>query len=399
MTALIIPRTIEQVEASIAQLVVDEPVDEIRIEGLHRPLGSPLIESSLAYWLLTVWHHARNKVPIVIEGEGDAVAIFERGSSTLPGAILCLLPWGVVKNVSRQALARTGERVMEAQRNWPDLAPGTSARLLCADSKPTWLSPELYPDPGAYIPGSWEQFLGTMEKLVDAISSRTERSTNLERHLPSLTTIFGELFKNTHQHARHWWDYTEIDSSVRGLFARYYQASELTGRTQSEDTPLEIYFRNILSRRSHGRHRAVAPPEVGGCFELSVFDSGPGLAQKWLGRDCSREPVEAEYEAVLECFEKGRSSLPNIGRGFGLSKVLETVRALRGLIRVRTNRVHLYRQYETPPDLGMRNLPSGKPSPRETLLDWRRGLSERPSAFCPIRGTVISILIPDERPL
>ena len=223
-----------------------------------------------------------------------------------------------------------------------------------------------------------------MQKLVKAISAKTEQGRLLERHLSPLTTIFAELFKNRHQHARYWWDQRDIDSSVRGLYARYYRASELEAESHAADGPTQLYLDSVFSTPSLGRRGAMARPRPQGCFELTVFDAGPGLAQKWLGRDTSDDPIDVEYKAVLECFDKGRSSLPEPGRGFGLSKVLNIVRARRGFIRVRTNRLHLYRQYETLPDYGMEELPGGGRAPREKLLDWRKGFSERPSEFEPI---------------
>ncbi|HTW29081.1 MAG TPA: hypothetical protein VME92_18280, partial [Acetobacteraceae bacterium] len=115
--------------------------------------------------------------------------------------------------------------------------------------------------------------------------------------------------------------------------------------------------------------------------EFSVFDSGPGMAARWLGRETPDR--QEELKAVIECFERHGSSQPIRGRGIGLPIVIAALRERSGFLRLRTGRQSLYA------DLGEEaDAPFGK-SP--TLRAWPDG---RPVARA--SGTLMTFLLPVE---
>jgi hypothetical protein len=77
-----------------------------------------------------------------------------------------------------------------------------------------------------------------------------------------------------------------------------------------------------------------------------------------------------------------------------LWKVLEELKQLKGMIRIRTNRVHVLRQYAMLEEWFMDQHSDGYSSPKVVLLDWRRGLTQKLSEYPTIEGTVISVLLP-----
>jgi hypothetical protein len=358
----------------------------------------PLVESSLVYWITTLWASLSEPRQLQLRGRLLPLA---RAADSLPGTLLTLLPWAGIDGVSRSELALHRRRLLETQRHWPDLAQSFGANLVCLDSMPSALPPQLYLNPQEEKLGGWEDFRRTLQRLIESIAVRITPETTLAENLDRLSIIICELFKNTHEHARSSWDMSAIDGSVRGLSSRYFSEEALErqlAQSPGPNDPLTLYLRDLLHSKYPRRRGVRAPKRPLGAIEITVFDAGPGLAQRWLRRDIREVSVEAEYEAILACFSKGRSSLSGGSRGYGLSKVLNLIRELRGFLRVRTTRLSLYRQYLTLPGFGYGELESGDFGATETLLDWRRVMSEKPSAGPNVRGTVISILVPDFAP-
>ena len=82
-------------------------------------------------------------------------------------------------------------------------------------------------------------------------------------------------------------------------------------------------------------------------LEISVFDSGSGLAQTWLARHGElangiiedQLPLDQEYRAVLKCLSKGGTTSGAETRGFGLFRITNAVKRCGGFIRIRTGRL------------------------------------------------------------
>lgn len=83
-------------------------------------------------------------------------------------------------------------------------------------------------------------------------------------------------------------------------------------------------------------------------IEMSVIDSGPGLARRWLaGRpkdkkyvdDITEISVEEEEQALIECFKKWKTTSGNTLRGIGLFSVARLLKRRNGFMRLRTGRL------------------------------------------------------------
>lgn len=106
-------------------------------------------------------------------------------------------------------------------------------------------------------------------------------------------------------------------------------------------------------------------------FELSVLDSGPGLARRWTGKGYDALSIENEKKAVRECFEKNKSTKEQSGRGVGLDNVVENLRQHNGFFRMRTGRLEFIKSY----------LDGGEEIDK---------MNER----APVEGTLMSLFIP-----
>ncbi len=111
-------------------------------------------------------------------------------------------------------------------------------------------------------------------------------------------------------------------------------------------------------------------------LEISVIDSGPGLARRWLKKDYSSFTKKEEIEAVLSCFEKHRTSKIRPSSGVGLYSVLKEIRELKGFFRFRSGRLVVERFMAY--DEGNIEL---KPSHFHSVENW-------------FEGTVCTLLFP-----
>ncbi|OIQ68204.1 histidine kinase-, DNA gyrase B-, and HSP90-like ATPase [mine drainage metagenome] len=315
----------------------------------------------------------------------------------MPGVILALLPNGKIQNISRRSTALFREKFFTNQQNWPDLDVSESSSILCLDSYLQGLPRQLYPNGGVDQLADWDGFRKVVDGLIKSVASESDIRGKINDRADRLTTIILELFKNTHDHARYSVDGKIIADSIRGLYARFYPIEKLkpiiAAKKEEFFNQAERYVHLLMQPHSQIPLKK-SQRDLTGFLEISIFDSGPGLAAKWLHNDVSGVGPQEQLAAVMECFGKGRSSLSSGSRGFGLWKVLEELKQLKGMIRVRTNRVHALRQYAILEGLYRDQHPDGYSSPQVVMLDWRRGYTQKLSEYPAVEGTLISVLLP-----
>lgn len=262
--------------------------------------------------------------------------------------------------------------------------PGHGSRVFIAtvDEHPKESIPQCYFSNGT---------LRQRDDFVAIARMSIDRAAKLRRDNPvspelydEVGTIFHELFRNTHEWARSDVEGMRFPRSVRGLIFEHHSLPKDAGLLQAcgKSGPL-VDFIAHLSDESNERVRFL---------ELSVFDSGSGLAKRWLhstAPDVNLEDVElsTEFNACLECMRKHRTTSQATHKGIGLDEVLTTLAKLRAFLRIRTGRLSLYRDFLTSPADG-----SGESADSE-LLDWRtqtKELTEFPRA----EGVLYTMLIP-----
>lgn len=380
----------------------DEPTREALDENWIRSYSSQLISESLVAQRL-----------LLARSHGLALGRSNQGSTdltywghSLASAVAVLLPPPPdQQSAERRARRKRQEQLLKGQARWPDLAsPFDTTYLLCADGHPpeTGLPHQLYPRRAYTEVLDFDGFDSLVKTLMAVVSPSIGPAwigskTGLSE---ALTTIISETFRNTHDHARQEVDRSNVRDSVRGIFARFYSMKQIADLAVKGEphthSPALRYARNFLPRQQAPGVRPVPTLSVGGLLELSILDSGPGMAAKWLGRDVGDVPVQKQLDAVMECFEKGRTTTGTQGRGYGLAKVLLKLKELHGFMAVRSNQIHVYRQFAAQRDFASTETADGMTMPDPVFLDWRRGVSKMPSACRPVRGTLISFLLPME---
>lgn len=377
-------------------------------QGIRENEGKLLVDASTVQWLAT-WTRALGGRIHIEPGANEApIDMLRRVSDTLPGALLGMLAEHSLENMPKMALARYKDAFFKQQRAWPDLSVRDRASLLCLDNVPApiGLPPQLYPPSQTMRVASRDQFVHLVDQLIRSVTAEANIRGAITSHRERLTTILHELFKNTHDHARTTIDKQPLPLSIRGPYARFYTAEQLAYTVppaQKDDSGNEILpdlnqaerFASYFVRpRAPAHHRLAPTPDRHflGLLELSVFDTGPGFAATYLKGGFVGASVQEQFEAVLGCFSTGRSSTGDESRGYGLWKVLRDLRELKGFIRVRTNRVHVYRDFAW---YGNMFLQSDIAAPAERMMDWRRGITQRITEGYPdMQGAHVAVLIP-----
>jgi hypothetical protein len=176
--------------------------------------------------------------------------------------------------------------------------------------------------------------------------------------------LLHELYKNTEEHAKQ--DirgnrYNRTISGAKFSFS-FYKHEEIKERVKDQWD--EKYLNHILLK-------FCSEIKI---FEISIFDSGPGLARRWTSKEYSELTILEEINAVQNCFKKWGTTKTGWGVGEGLFNVLSVLRNLEGFIRVRTGRKIFFKGF--------------------TDTNDELELSSQTRDLAPIEGTSISIIIP-----
>jgi hypothetical protein len=165
-------------------------------------------------------------------------------------------------------------------------------------------------------------------------------------------------------------------------------------KTDSGEDQVRFYLKNIYaaglakikipSKQIKLFGDEVSENEKIGVCEISVLDTGPGMARRWLNKDYKEFNRDEELLAVKSCFLKhltsdvsGKRQL----RGQGLCNVISVIGEI-GLIRVRSGRVLLIR------DFNERNLD------RKEIESGDLEFSIEENNMHLVEGTTVSILYP-----
>ena len=158
---------------------------------------------------------------------------------------------------------------------------------LCADHVSIELgrSVDLYQPTGEVRSiGDYMDLAGRL--LTTLVSSRPMPRSDTSDPKTSLGKVLFELFDNTHRWARTDRDGGRLKKSVRGIYARVHPATELDPSPQ--DSALSPHLAAFVKRTSRSALGSA------GLLELSIFDSGPGIAARM--RESWEDPLHEELQ-------------------------------------------------------------------------------------------------------
>lgn len=184
-----------------------------------------------------------------------------------------------------------------------------------------------------------------------------------------------ELFRNTEEHGRATDSGNVPAKSVRGFHARRHAITPTSLPTLAADAkPFSDYFSRLRPARLGSRDIQL--------IELSVFDTGPGMAASLSGRPLESIDRDEERMLVRRCFGKNVSRKSISSAGLGLPTVIDLLRERNGFLRLRTGRLSLFS------DLGLEDQRTFGDLPE--LCDW----VDPNGDVAPVAGTLFTLLFP-----
>ncbi|OXI62750.1 hypothetical protein CFB47_05600 [Burkholderia sp. AU27893] len=134
-----------------------------------------------------------------------------------------------------------------------------------------------------------------------------------------------------------------------------YDAETAAAHLGEGDPRLSFYLlHNIANRRTSKGSDERWQNRQSALLELTVLDTGPGLARRWLSRHgdpgdkIEQLSIADEVALVKKCFELHATTKTTAGSGGGLSYVLQTLQRLNAYLRLRTGRVCLVQDFSAP---------------------------------------------------
>ena len=263
----------------------------------------------------------------------------------------------------------------------------TTLPLICIDNAKRLARPNRLYSPNSDLVRSRRDFADLLHAAGRVIIPRSRAITD-PRLVSAAASLMYEAFLNTHEHAQTDGTGNVYRRSARGILigSRYIKRDQLM-HSAAGHRPIEDYFQAWRPDHPDAQHAQFV--------ELSIFDSGAGLAQTWLQKK-ARVPlgilggqisVDEEFEAVLACFRKGGTTKGGETSGNGLFRIMRVVSDNGGFIRVRSGRLSLVHV------AGVPGHQSGVDEGLEDSIDG--GRPGQPRAWAD--GTLITVMLPLNR--
>lgn len=181
--------------------------------------------------------------------------------------------------------------------------------------------------------------------LIDISKSYISSTSTfvLEHYDKLIGEIIFELIENTHYWSQSDCSNKTFPTGLRGLvFSSHHGNKETLLNNCKDDKPLYEYISNLITNN-------IAENVI---VEISVFDSGSGLASKWSKKDIKDFTSKNEiYEAIIDCLIKNNTSdkSSSYERGFGLHNMMKLLGDRKGYLKLRTNGLKLVRDFQKKP--------------------------------------------------
>lgn len=291
----------------------------------------------------------------------------ERFASTLPGMAALYFADSIQCDGTPfdryKALEIVAPRVVAMQtESFRDTLRGQGAALCCfAGARSEFLTP-LYAQPAPGHVREPSDFRVLLPRMLSQLGMRASEFLK-QGQLDYLSGLVYQLFLNADEHGSYDAAGNRYEHAMRGLAIRMTSVNDVPSLVKyaGEDTSLraflvkQAYLSSDKKRKSLANDKELPKeereelPNPIHFIEISVFDTGPGLALRWLadqGRRSYEEiSLDEEMEAVQSCFQKHSTTKASQYFGLGLPMALMAMKHLNAFMTLRTGRLSLYQDF------------------------------------------------------
>lgn len=264
-----------------------------------------------------------------------------------------------------KALEAVAPRVFAMQDyQYQNTLRGPSAALCCFEGAKLEFLHSLYVVPRRGAPEtttirSSSEFASILPRMLDACSADASSALTVTQTL-ALAQLVHQLFKNADVHTVSDAQGRLYDGGIRGIQVREVRIANEAAFAAfvSEDRALAAYLTKlgrrqlVRQRGERGMEARLDPWPSSSFIEITVFDTGPGLALRWLGRHngitrYAEVDREDELEAVKACFQLHATTHSAAMKGDGLPIALGAMRELQAFMFLRTGRLALFQDFSS----------------------------------------------------
>lgn len=355
---------IESIERAILALPSQQD-GELDIAAIASGVTSFCAEAALLQFVVTWARSSHVPVAAVFSGLDSKAENIEASLQKQLGLPYVVAAWvlaGKLYDANRNLLKRREAKGYAAFLDAMDSfkfqqthdTPETRANLICVQGgKREFIRPfyEQYQGkwrvkPEGEIRVVIQDILG---QLADTWSAKYLREVS-----EPLAHLVRELVENSDWWARADHHGVEYDKGIRAITFRLRDIDDDNlPMFAAGNSHIQSYLLHNLTTHQRVRKDEVPSSHAGvvrklSFMELSMVDSGPGLARRWLAsRPQNKRSVDKlneitlidEEDAVIECFKKWRTTSGNSLRGIGLFSVASLLRRRNGFLRLRTGRL------------------------------------------------------------
>jgi hypothetical protein len=210
------------------------------------------------------------------------------------------------------------------------------------------------------------QFKDILAAMLDACSTDSSRKLS-GMQLEVLASLVHQLFKNADAHTVTDAKGNLYDAGMRGVQVREVVISDEDALENfvADDRALRTYVAK-LGKRSLVREKGpsgqlvkLSEWESSSFIEITVFDTGPGLALRWLSRSGGITSYagmsrDEELAAIVDCFQLHTTTHSTALRGDGLAIALQAMKELTAFMFLRTGRLALYQDFSSKDHTGFK---------------------------------------------
>lgn len=321
--------------------------------------GAPLAVQAIAFWARLRAPRTVHLPEVIASSEPDR----SKFAASLAGMGALYFADEVAAGSHRwtrfNALRSVKPQVMAM--NIGDFSSAVHRREVClvcfAGARAEFLNP-LYAKPALGFVREATDFRVLLKRVLKSLDSDLPAQLNEGQH-ELLSAMLHQLFQNTDEHGAFDGEGQRYARAMRGLFVRLtaLQNVHTLVTDMGEDVPLKAFLSRSTVLRSQQQMRALADGKELSkeeqplrFLELSVFDTGPGMALKWLSRSSGARRYddfseEDELEALRACFKKHATTKMVQNAGIGLPMALMAMKRLNAFMALRTGRMSLYQDF------------------------------------------------------
>lgn len=330
--------SLESIERAIS-LVCSSPSTSLQVskDAVNKYKGAMHDASRLQ--MLVTWARSAGEAALSFHKSNNTKAVLADLGSYSPGIAVVRLSTGIQVGdefVSRRDALRSATTKMlnTDVGNMNNIIHGRTIDLPCVSGVNVQFLKPLF---AARDRSAVRDKAGMKEMLGQLFDIINKKDSGLipDSFVEACSVFSSELFLNTQEHATTDHKGVPYDAHVEGVIVSW---DEMEARFFEKDFSGHERLREFWDNEKV----TIRGTEGIRCLQLSFFDTGPGFASRSSGKDVDDLSLEEERNHLAKCLLKNVTTKNQTGSGGGLALVLEELRAIGGLIRIRSGRLSIF---------------------------------------------------------